>query len=50
MEQEGLGEEARLIFITHQAREADVRATLRDLRELSPIHRVGSVLRVIDAD
>jgi homoserine dehydrogenase len=50
MEQEGLGEEARLIFITHHAREADVRSTLRDLRELDAIHRVGSVLRVIDAD
>jgi homoserine dehydrogenase len=50
MEQEGLGDEARLIFITHVAREADVRATLRDLRELSPIHRVGSVLRVVDGD
>ena len=30
MEQEGLGGEARLIFITHRAREADVQATLRD--------------------
>ena len=28
MEQEGLGDEARLIFITHRAREADVQATL----------------------
>jgi hypothetical protein len=27
-----------------------VRATLHDLKQLSPIHRVGSVLRVIDAD
>jgi homoserine dehydrogenase len=49
-EQEGLADEARLVFITHEAREADVRATLRDLRELDPIHRVGSVLRVIDGD
>ncbi len=48
MEQEGLGEEARLIFITHRALEADVRATLRDLRELDVIRRIGSVLRVID--
>ncbi len=31
MEQEGLGDEARLIFITHRAREADVQATLADL-------------------
>ena len=42
MEQEGLGDEARLIFITHVAREADVQATLRDLRELDGrSHRVG---------
>ena len=27
MEQEGLGDEARLIFITHRARHADVQAT-----------------------
>jgi homoserine dehydrogenase len=47
MEQEGLGAEARLIFITHQAREADVQATLRDLRELDAVDRVGSVLRVV---
>ncbi|MGE3620759.1 MAG: homoserine dehydrogenase [Acidimicrobiia bacterium] len=47
MEQEGLGEEARLIFITHLAREADVQATLRDLRDLDSVDRIGSVLRVV---
>ena len=47
MEQEGLGDEARLIFITHVAREADVQATLHDLRDLDVVHRVGSVLRVV---
>ncbi len=47
MEQEGLGEEARLIFITHRAREADVRATLRSLRALEAVDRIGSVLRVL---
>jgi homoserine dehydrogenase len=47
MEQEGLGDEARLIFITHRARERDVQATLHDLRELEPVDRIGSVLRVI---
>ena len=47
MEQEGLGDEARLIFITHVAREADVQATLHDLRELDVIHAINSVLRVI---
>jgi homoserine dehydrogenase len=47
MEQEGLGDEARLIFITHVAREADVQATLRDLRELDVVDRVVSLVRVI---
>ena len=47
MEQEGLGDEARLIFITHRAREADVRATLRDLEALDAVDRIGSVLRVV---
>jgi homoserine dehydrogenase len=48
MEQEGLGDEARLVFITHTAREADVQATLHDLRELDVVDRVGTLLRVID--
>jgi homoserine dehydrogenase len=47
MEQEGLGDEARLVFITHQAREAQVRATLHDLDALPAVRRIGSVLRVI---
>jgi homoserine dehydrogenase len=47
MEQEGLGDEARLIFITHRAREADVQATLHDLRELEAVDRIGSVVRVV---
>ncbi len=46
-EQEGLGDEARLVFITHVAREADVRATLKDLRDLDVVKRVGAPLRVI---
>jgi homoserine dehydrogenase len=47
MEQEGLGDEARLIFITHTALEADVQATLHDLRDLDVVDRVGTLLRVI---
>jgi homoserine dehydrogenase len=47
MEQEGLGDEARLIFITHQAREAAVQATLADLRALDSVRTVRGVLRVI---
>ena len=38
---------ARLIFITHRAREADVRATLHELRSLDVVRSIGSVLRVI---
>jgi len=47
MEQEGMAGEARLIFITHRAREADVRATLAALAELEAVDRIGSVLRVV---
>ncbi len=47
MEQQGLGVQARLIFITHRAREADVRATLAELRSLESVRRVGSLLRVV---
>lgn len=50
MEQEGLGDEARLIFITHEALERDLQATLRALRDLDVVHRVGSVLRVVGHD
>ena len=38
---------ADLVFITHRARERDVQATLRDLRELDVVHQVGSVIRVL---
>jgi homoserine dehydrogenase len=41
---------ARLIFITHAAREADVRATLHELRSLDDVVSVGSELRVVGAD
>ena len=47
MEQEGLGAQARIIFITHVACESDMRATLDDLRHLEAVRQVGSVLRVI---
>jgi homoserine dehydrogenase len=47
MEQEGLGDEARLVFITHTAREAAMQATVRDLHHLDSVDRITSVLRVI---
>jgi len=48
MEQEGLDGSARLVFITHSAREADVRATIRRLGKLDVVHAVGNVLRVVE--
>ncbi len=47
MEQIGMGAEARILFITHTAREADMRATLDDLRELEEVGTVNTVLRVL---
>jgi len=47
MEQLGLGDEARLVLVTHTASERDVQATLGDLRQLDVVDRVGTVLRVI---
>jgi len=47
MEEEGLGDEARLVVITHEARESAMQATIRDLRELDVVDRVTSMLRVI---
>lgn len=46
-EQEGIGPEARLVFITHSAREADVQATVRHLRDLDAVRRIGGFIRVI---
>jgi homoserine dehydrogenase len=46
-EQEGNGPDARLVFITHVAREAAVQATVRELRELDVVKNVGGLLRVI---
>ncbi len=46
-EQEGIGPDARLVFITHEAREADVQATVRELRDLDVVRRIGGLLRVI---
>ncbi|MFQ5558803.1 MAG: homoserine dehydrogenase [Acidimicrobiales bacterium] len=47
MEQQGLGDEARLIFITHRARERDVQSTLHALRDLDVVRELGTVLRVV---
>jgi homoserine dehydrogenase len=46
-EQEGNGPDARLVFITHVAREADLQATVRELRGLDTVRKVGGLLRVV---
>ncbi len=50
MQQKGQGDDARLIFVTHLAREASVAATIHAVRELDVVHRVGSVLRVVGGE
>ncbi len=47
MEQLGMGDEARLVFLTHVARQGDVMATLDGLRKLDVVEHVGGVLRVL---
>jgi homoserine dehydrogenase len=47
VEQLGLGDEARLVFVTHLAPERAMQATLHDLRELEVVERLGTLLRVI---
>ena len=46
-EQEGLRDDARLVFITHAAKESSLQACVRELRDLDTVKRVGSLLRVI---
>jgi homoserine dehydrogenase len=48
MEQQGEeGEEARIVFITHTARERAVQACLHDLGKLDAVDRIDSLVRVI---
>ncbi len=47
MEQHGLGDDARLVFITHECRERDLQSTLRGLRDLEAVHELGNVIRVV---
>jgi homoserine dehydrogenase len=46
-EQEGIGADARLVFITHEAKESDLQATVRQLRDMDVVKQVGGLLRVI---
>ncbi len=47
MEQVGLGDQARLVFITHLVLESDVQATLGALARLDVVRRVGGLIRVV---
>jgi homoserine dehydrogenase len=46
--QEGFGDEALLVLITHTANEAALRRTVEDLRALDVVNEVRSVMRVED--
>lgn len=46
-EQDGLGNGARLVFLTHEASEAAVQDCIAELRQLDVVMRVGGLLRVI---
>ncbi len=47
MEQEGIGDEARLLFLTHLAREGSVRDTLEVLDRLDVVERIGAAMRIV---
>jgi homoserine dehydrogenase len=44
--QEGSGAEATLVFITHRAQEGAFQKAVQELREISAVRSVASVLRV----
>lgn len=46
MWQEGMGEEARLVFVTHRAREGAFQDAAAQIRELASVREVRSILRV----
>lgn len=48
MDQSGFGDEARLAFLTHEARSAYVEATVKELIALESVESVGACIRVID--
>jgi homoserine dehydrogenase len=48
MEQVGLGEDARLVFVTHHAAQSELDATIGELGDLDAVTEVGAVLHVVD--
>jgi homoserine dehydrogenase len=47
MEQEGMADAARIVFVTHRAKEAAVRVCLDDLGRLDAVRSIASVIRVV---
>jgi homoserine dehydrogenase len=50
MRQEGMGDEARLVMVTHTALERDFQSLLGDLRHLDVVEDVASAMRVVSAE
>ncbi|MFM9121535.1 MAG: homoserine dehydrogenase [Actinomycetota bacterium] len=46
-EQDGIGADARLVFLTHEANEAAVQNCLREFKSLDVVKHVGALLRVV---
>ena len=44
--QEGRGDDAQLVVVTHRAKDADLSATVQDLQGMSIVREVSSVMRV----
>jgi len=49
MEQEGMGREAHLVFITHEVEESRLEGALSQLSNLSCVEKLGTVIRVLEA-
>ena len=47
MEQDEFGSTARLLFVTHLAREGAMRSALDDLSDLDSVHAVGGLMRLV---
>lgn len=48
-EQDGIGSDARLVFLTHDARTADIKACVSEFQRLDVVTKVGGFLRIIGA-
>ncbi|MFM8907431.1 MAG: homoserine dehydrogenase [Actinomycetota bacterium] len=48
-EQDGIGSDARLVFLTHDARTADIKACMAEFARLDVVSKVGGYLHIIGA-